>query len=140
MEINLDKYQGLWFEIDSFKQFFQKDCFHSVAYYKLNKDDTMNVRNVCFDKKWKEIRRIDGTARLLEYNKFHVSFPGIPSNPNVANYIILDTDYKTYSIVGTEDKSALWILARENCIKRDLYDKLVKFSRLSGYDTSKLRK
>jgi len=140
MEVNLNKYAGLWFEIDSFKQIYERDCIHAVAYYKLNNDGTMNVRNICFDKKWKPIREIQGTATQLNNNKFHVSFPGIPSNPTKANYIILATDYKTYSVVGTEDKNALWILARENHLNSKTYKNIVKLCYELGYDVSKLQK
>lgn len=141
--INLHKYVGLWYEIDKFQQNFEKSCSHATAMYNLKTDGNISVENVCYNENWVPIRKINGTARQIDNNKFNVSFEGIPTkynNYHEANYIILATDYINYSVVGSENKNSLWILSRRKYLDIQIYKDIVNLCKELGYDISKLSK
>lgn len=133
-EFDLRRYMGLWYEINRTFNNFEYDCKNASAFYTINVDNTVNVLNTCFDKHWKRISSIQGTAVQIKNNKFHVSFPQEHATGLlVPNYIVLKTDYVNYSIVTSQDKKYLWILSRNKTLDKELENKIYDFCERNGY-------
>ena len=144
-KINLSKYLGLWHEQARLPTFFQKNCDSSSAFYSLNDDGSIKVLNSCY--------RLDGSSNYIEgeakisdtdlnSRSLIVSFNFITSLINFfkgVNYYIyfVDESYN-YAIVGTPQKSMLWLLTREQIITKESLDKLVKIAKDYGFDTSEI--
>ena len=47
MQVDLQRYQGTWYELARLPMFFQRNCVQSEAHYSLQTDGTMAVRNRC---------------------------------------------------------------------------------------------
>ena len=90
---------------------------------------------------------IIGNAKVLSNAALRVEFPTSflfqkspeRMDPRVANYLVHATDYVSYAIVGSYDKSNLYILTRNRPISREFYDSLVRYCSGLGYDVGKLR-
>lgn len=131
-------YMGKWYQIASIPQFFNRDCARSVAEYTLLSDH-VKVFNVCYNNNWDVLRTITGSAVSTDCEpaSLYVSFPGYPPSP-AANYLIHDTNYITYSIVGSPDRSNLYILSRDPKMTVCMYRNLRRTARELGYDITKL--
>ena len=96
--------------------------------------------NVAYDKKWKLISSITGTAvpNVEQPAALTVTFPPPAPAPKGVNYIIHETDYNGYSIVGSCDRVYVYILSRNKTMSSKLYHKLVKRVKKLGYNTDNL--
>ncbi|MFS8159022.1 MAG: lipocalin family protein [Candidatus Roizmanbacteria bacterium] len=154
MQKNLDlaRYQGLWYDAASIPQFFNRNVAWQTAEYTLMTDDTdgidtpyVRVHNIAYNTDGSIKNQITGRAVVVDAKDpaaLNVSFGGIFSlfsNPERANYIVHDTDYDTYSIVGSDDGSNLYFLVRERPIQEDLYAQMVEYARNLGYEVERLR-
>lgn len=139
--VNLLRYSGLWYEIASFPQKFQKGCCGTTAKYTLSDKGYVIVENTCYRDSLKgKISYIKGKAfaeRGSKNAKLKVQF----FKPFKGKYWILelDTAYR-YAAVGHPNRKYLWILSRTPQLDSAAYKKIL--SRLSekGFDLNKLRK
>jgi apolipoprotein D and lipocalin family protein len=148
-DFQVKKYLGKWYEIARIPQPFEAPCkklspdgkFRATAVYDLIDSATLSVDNTCYNKDFTSSYSVKGTAKILNKNvpsALHVSFPGFPDPlPEVANYLVHKTNY-VYAVVGSPDRSNLYILYRKSAMSKDKYKQLVHFSKSLGYDTSKL--
>jgi lipocalin len=133
----LAKYKGTWYEVASYKPPNIPDCYLSTAFYSIE-NCGLGVINRCFDCNMKQTSKIRGTATLLEscpQVKLFVDFGY--GQPPMANYIILDTDFTTYSLVGSVN-GYFWILSRSFTMSKCLFQHLLSKAREAGYRPSKL--
>ena len=82
-----------------------------------------------------------GNAYTIEPGKLQVSFNSASSSGagNITNYIVIDTDYKSYSLVyscsikyGFLRTEVAWILSRERTLAKATVEKLlVKIKEIS---------
>lgn len=137
-DVDLDRYLGLWYEVERLPSFFQRGCTGTTATYARGPDGGLRVVNRCFrDGGWDEIagraRRADeeGSAARLEVQFFW---------PFWGDYWILavDPDYR-WALVGTPDRDYLWLLSREPGLDADVRERLVERARTLGYDVSRLQ-
>ncbi len=143
--VELDRYQGTWYEIARLPMWFQRDCLRSQATYGLLESGEVSVLNEC-DTVSGGKESIRGRARSVDAQtnaKLEVRFDNwfavfIPSQPQ-GNYwvLYLDEAYTTV-IVGTPDRENLWIMARTPELDEARYTKLVATARGLGFDTEKL--
>ena len=143
--VELDRYQGTWYEIARLPMWFQRDCLRSQATYGLLESGEVSVLNEC-DTVSGGKESIRGRARSVDAQKnakLEVRFDNwfavfIPSQPQ-GNYwvLYLDEAYTTV-IVGTPDRENLWIMARTPELDEARYTKLVAIARGLGFDTEKL--
>lgn len=143
-DVDLQRYQGAWYEIARLPMFFQRNCAQSEAHYLLQKDSTVLVTNRC--------RTLEGEAQeavgsavtqpgrtdrlwVTFDNWFSNLFPGLTRG----DYWILDLDDEyTTALVGTPNRKYLWLLAREPQITPEVRARLLKVAQEQGYDTSEL--
>ena len=114
-------------------------CLHfSVLYTLLNSGLKMN--GTCYDLNWVRISTSISIAVPKNYcvpAALIVDFTTAKST--IVNYLVHKTDYDTFSLVGSPDRTYLLILSRKRMMKWEVYLQLKKFAHKLGYDISKLR-
>lgn len=135
--VDLNRYQGKWFEVARLPNRFQTNCFDSTAEYTLQKDGKVKVINRCTKLGGKPTES-EGTAWSTNppaNSKLKVRFFW----PFSGDYwvLALDQDYR-WVIVGGSDYKYLWILSREIPLDGALLQNLLDIVAKKGYDTSKL--
>ena len=137
--LNLEQFQGTWYEIAHNPWFVEKHCFSMIAHYKLLSKGTINITNVCrkngFDG---EISKITGTGLIVEEEtqaKWKIQFIW----PFTLNYWVIDleTNYQ-YAVIGEPDKENIWILSREPYLDQKVLSQIIRNTENKGYDLSKL--
>lgn len=144
-QVDLQRYQGTWYEQARLPMFFQRNCAQSEALYELQEGGTIGVTNRC--------RTLDGDMQQVQgqavaqvpgqTNKLWVSFdnwvssllPGLVKGDYWVLY--LDDDYQT-ALVGNPNRQYLWLLTRAEEISPESRATLLQEARSRGYDTSKL--
>lgn len=148
-KLDLQRYQGTWYEIARFPNRFQKKCVGGVsAEYQAMPDGTIGVLNSCrlADGKMESAR---GVARIAPDE------PRLPSKLKVrfapkwlswlplvwGNYwvVLLDPDYR-YAAVSEPNGEDLWILSRTPHMDDATYDAVVAQLQQMGLDTAKLNR
>jgi apolipoprotein D and lipocalin family protein len=137
--LDLHKFQGVWFEIAHNPWFPENNCFAMIAHYKLIEDNKIEVTNICrkhgFDG---EISKISGKAWLVDAtikSKWEVQFIW----PFTLDYWVIDLeeDYN-YAVIGEPDKENFWILSRKPIMEKGLLTKIIENTKMKGYDLSNL--
>lgn len=143
--VDLSRYVGAWFEIARFPNRFQRRCVGGVrASYVRRSDGRIDVINRC--------RVTDGTvieargiARVVDERtsaKLKVRFaPAVLSFlPMVwGDYWILGlaADY-SWAVVGSPDRTYLWILARTAQLPPEQFAAALATARANGFDVNRL--
>ncbi|MCS7205496.1 MAG: lipocalin family protein [Leptospiraceae bacterium] len=116
--VSLEKYVGEWYEVARLPNRFEKRCKSQPrAYYQIDKENVLRVRNECFDGKNKKIE-VHGKAKVVEPNnsKLKVSFVlifGVPIYIFGGDYWILEVDPNyEWAIVSSPDRDNAWVLSR----------------------------
>lgn len=124
--LDLNRYQGLWYEIASIPQVFQRGCFCVTAQYTLRSDGKVTVKNTCRQggPEGRE-RSITGVARVprsSETSKLKVRFFG----PFEGDYWVvrLDPDYQ-WAVVSDRKGQSAWILSRTRTLDPVVYDNIL---------------
>lgn len=143
--VDLERYQGTWYEIARLPNWFERGCLHSYAEYRLTGPGTLAITNTCISAEGN--RRIaHGLATVADpatNARLEVEFDTwisrlIPGLTRGRYWILdLDPDYRTV-LVGEPGRDYLWILAREKSIPPDIYGRLVRRAGALGFDTAGL--
>ncbi|QVW21923.1 lipocalin family protein [Pseudomonas hormoni] len=145
MHVDLQKYQGTWYEQARLPMFFQRNCEQSEAHYGLRDDGRIDVTNRCREKdgEWNEARGIAEAQQPGKTDKLWVQFDNWFSHiaPGVTKgqYWVLyhDPDYQ-FALVGHPNREYLWVLSRAPRINGARREQLLEVAKQQGYDTSKL--
>lgn len=139
--INIQKYQGLWYEIARLPVYFQQGCQSSTAYYKLLNDNTVDVTNRCIVNN--QIIEVHGIAKPkyrvvngYTLGTFEIKFDDSPFAGEY-NVIYVDHGYR-YAIVGSKNRKSLWILSRYSKINNQNLQQLLLIAQANGFNTNKL--
>jgi apolipoprotein D and lipocalin family protein len=135
--VDLTRYLGVWYEVASFPQQFQKGCSDTQAEYTLKNNGEIEVLNSCFRNGKKDTAK--GTAWVVDKTnnaKLKVSFFW----PFRGDYWIIDlgSDYE-YAVVAGPTRNYLWILAREPRMDKATYAKIVQSLQDRGFDVARLQ-
>jgi apolipoprotein D and lipocalin family protein len=137
--VDLNRYQGRWYEIARLPQFFEKDCYCVYAEYTPTNDGYVKVYNSCRKgSKAGPLKDVTGKAFPVEgsnNSKLRVQFFW----PFRGDYWVLELDpeYK-YVMVGSPDRESLWILSRTSTIDKDLYKRLLDSAKAKGFPIDQL--
>lgn len=134
-DLDLSRYVGKWYEVESTQPFFQKGCVCNTAEYSLRDDGKINIVNSCNDTLPEgHVRVFEAIgAPSAEPGKLFVSSGGIPTF--VPNYWVVDvaSDY-SYAVVSSFVRTPIWILSRTPEISQEtraaIYERLQK----NGFD------
>ena len=138
--VDLKKYSGKWYEIASFPNWFEKNCFCTTAEYTLL-DDFVQVTNSCRkgspEGKLAVARAKARPVPNSNNSQLKVQFKW----PFKGDYwvIALDEKYR-YVVVGHPKKKYLWILSRTPELDDDVYQSLVRIAADKGYDVNRLQR
>jgi apolipoprotein D and lipocalin family protein len=143
--VDLQRYQGTWYELARLPMFFQRNCAQSEARYDLRDDGSIGVTNRCrtLEGEWQEARGQAMPQVAGETDKLWVRFDNWFSNllSGVAKgeywVLYLDDDYQT-ALVGHPNRDYLWLLGRTPHVAPAIRDKLLEVARGQGYDTAAL--
>lgn len=133
----LNAYLGTWYEIARLENSFEKGMEAITATYSIREDGGVKVLNKGYktaDKKWSTA---EGKAYFVKDPNIaflKVSFFG----PFYGSYIVMDTDYKTYTMISGPDTSYFWILSRTPILNKKTLNRLLAKAKEAGFDTSKL--
>jgi apolipoprotein D and lipocalin family protein len=143
--VDLQRYTGTWYEIARLPEKYEKDCASDVtATYELTIDGGLRVINRC-RRRDGSVKRAIGRAEVVDADtnaKLRVSFAPqlLDALPFVwSDYYIIDVagDYST-AVVGTPDRSHLWLLAREPAVSEEVRSAFIAKALGQGFDTSQL--
>lgn len=138
--VDLSKYAGKWYEIASFPQRFQKNCYCTTAEYTLTSEGYVIVENRCNkDSINGKPSYIKGKAFVNENSgnaKLSVQFFW----PFKGKYWIIDlADDYSYAVVGHPDRKYLWILSRKPTMEQSTYAQIISSVKEKGFDVSKIK-
>lgn len=143
--VDLERYQGRWFEIYRFPNKFEKGCGNVTADYKIKSNGSVNVLNTCVLSSGK-VKKSKGTAFVVnrETNAtLKVSFVPFLQRWGLFagdyNILYLEKDYE-FVMVGSKDRNYLWFLSRSPELTQDQYELLRSQAISQGYDPDKLIK
>jgi len=143
--VDLQRYQGHWYEIARLPMFFQRNCAQSEANYHVMADGKVAVFNRCRTLDGK-VEEATGTATPIKPGvtdrlevRFDTWFCGMLPNVAKGPYWILyvDDDYQT-ALVGSPDRKYLWLLARKPELSTAQREKLLRIAREKGYNPNRL--
>jgi len=139
--VDLNRYQGLWYEIARFPVSFEEGCVGVTAEYALNEDGSVKVTNTCRDGTLSgEPRTATARAEAADSSGAKLKVDFVPYVPFTSgDYWVLDIDdgYQTV-VVGTPSGFAGWILARDPQISEARLQRGIEALRRNGYDASQL--
>jgi apolipoprotein D and lipocalin family protein len=147
-ELDLDRYQGKWYQIAFLPNWLERQCktnTHRTTEYWLNNDGTVNVIIECTRKNGRT-KIAEGLAKVdPKYMKNSVLKVRFANNPlsflpfGWGDYwvIDLDTDYQ-YSVVSEPGRKYLWILGREPRMDEVTYTLLLDKIAAQGYDIDRI--
>lgn len=133
----LTEYLGTWYEIARLEHKFEKGMEAITATYSMREDGGVKVLNRGYKTAEKEWNDAEGKAYFTgdtDNGFLKVSFFG----PFYGSYIIMDTDYETYTMISGPDTSYFWILARTPTLDKKILDRLLAKAKDAGFDTSVL--
>lgn len=139
--VDLNKYQGKWYEIASFPQSFQKGCHCTTAEYTLSKEGYVIVENRCNKGSINgEESYIKGKA-FVEENSGNAKLKVQFFWPFRGKYWIIDLapDY-SFAVVGHPNRKYLWILSRTPHMNDSTYQSIISRIASQGFDIGKLKR
>jgi apolipoprotein D and lipocalin family protein len=133
----LSEYLGTWYEIVRLEHRFEKGMEAISATYTMRDDGGVKVLNKGYRTEEKEWNEAEGKAYFVQspdQGFLKVSFFG----PFYGSYIVMDTDYKSYTMISGPDLSYFWILSRTPTLDEKTLERLLTKAKEAGFDTSKL--
>lgn len=138
---DVSRYLGLWYEIASFPQSFQKGCTGTTAEYSLINESTVRVVNKCY------LNSLDGELKEA-HGKAKIPDASVPSKLKVSFFwpfsgaywvIELGADYE-YAVVGHPNRNYLWILSRTPHMDEALIEEIIARQAAKGFDMTRLQR
>ncbi len=143
--VDLERYDGLWFEVAKTRNLFELGCTCTTATYELLSDNSISVFNACNRFLAQGPRStIEGVAEVVEPEtnaKLELNFEGLPFS---GDYWIIDlveenpqSDY-TYAVVSDPNRSTLFILSRTPNADPEILEELYAGLEAQFYDTDEI--
>ncbi|MET0591644.1 MAG: lipocalin family protein [Polyangiaceae bacterium] len=137
--VDLQRFQGEWYEIAKLPRVTQADCTGTTSRYELKSDHELVVTNAC------RIGNLDGTRRQV-VAAARVPNVSVPAKLSVefggyfGDYWIIDLDrdgYR-YAVVGHPTRQYLWIMSRTPSLDPAVLSTLLDSASKKGFDVSRL--
>lgn len=142
--VDIERYQGLWFEIAKIPNRFQAHCTSdTTAEYRLMAAGMLWVQNRCMDAQG-EHDEATGVARVVEPHsqaKLEVSFVKLLGMQLFwGNYWILalDADYQ-YALIGDPNRRYGWVLARTPQLNESQWREIEQTMSSNGYERERFQ-
>ena len=138
--LDLNQYQGKWYELARLPNRFEKNLDCVTAEYALLPSGKVQVVNKGFDISSGLPQRIEGVASPVsewQVSKLKVQFVW----PFKGDYYVIDLDPEyQYALVGAPNREYLWILSKSKYLEEEIYQSLIAKAKHEGFDVSKLEK
>lgn len=144
-DVDLERYQGTWYELARLPMFFQRKCVQSQAEYRLRDDGRIAVTNRCLTldgerqvatgEAWPQVPGETDKLWVRFDNWFSELFPTLTRGEYWILY--LDEGYQT-AVVGHPDREYLWLLSRTPEVSPETQARLLAVAHDRGYDVSEL--
>lgn len=142
--LDLDRYLGTWFEICRLPlKWEDAEARDITATYSLQENGAVRIDNRCIGKDGKAEQAV-GEARATDTSNARLAVSFLPSFLRwipftKGDYWVLrvSPDYQV-ALVGTPDRTNLWLLARTPQLSPDLKAEFLATARAQGYDLSGL--
>lgn len=136
---DVERYMGQWYEIARLDHPFQRGLVRVTSTRARQPDGSIRVTNRGIDKASGQPRESTATARILE----SAGRPGIEIDYGAAGgkhtYDVLDmAPDGSYSLVGSTDRSSLWILSRNPKLDGFVVDQLKARAISAGFSLDRL--
>ena len=140
--VDLKRYEGRWFEIAKYPNWFQRACASdTTAQYTGLPDGTIQVVNRCkqTDGKFREAKAVATVVPGSGNAKLEVRFG---KSPISGDYWIIGLDEKNYSwaLVGHPWRQFLWILARQPHMDNATFERIVALAESQGYSRDRIER
>lgn len=135
--VDINRYQGRWYEIARFPHRFEKGLENVFAEYALRDDGKIGVYNYGFHKEKQKVSEIHGYAWIPDKN-----YPGSLRVrffwPLAAPYLIaaLDTENYHWVLVTSPSRKYNWILCRETNLDNAILQQILQRAHDIGIDTT----
>ncbi|MFH1809549.1 MAG: lipocalin family protein [Pseudomonadota bacterium] len=143
-DVDLERFDGTWYDVASFPQSFQDGCHCTTATYTLRDNGEVGVLNRC--------RKGSVDGELSEATaRAYLPDPDKPGElkveflwPFAADYWVIDLgtpdvgEY-THAVVSEPGQQYLWILSRAPEMNRTTYDEILGWLVDQGFDTGRLQ-
>lgn len=137
--LDLKRYQGIWYEIARLDHSFERGLEQVTAEYLLRDDGSVKVINRGYSPEKKKWQEASGKARFADKEgsgHLKVSFFG----PFYGSYVVfeLDQEQYQYAFVTGASKSYLWLLARTPQVDEAVIKHFIQQSEELGYPIDEL--
>ena len=134
--LDLKRYMGRWYEIARYDHRFERNMERCEAYYALESDGNIAVRNSGIDTKTGLLRIADGKAKLGKQ----------PGQLRVSFFLFFYSDYNVlalgenydWALVGSKSPKYLWILSRTPSLPESTIEHILAIARTRVYNTDNL--
>ncbi|MBB4659553.1 lipocalin family protein [Parvularcula dongshanensis] len=135
--LDLERYQGLWYEIARYPNRFERGCTAVTARYALREDGKVAVTNSCLKDGERDVA--EGVARRTGEATLRVRFAPswVPFAEGDYWVLALEPDYSA-ALVGSPDGKYLWILSRTPSLSGEVLDRMIAEAEARGYDADAL--
>ena len=139
-QVDLEQYQGTWYEIARLPNSFEKGLDCTTANYTIKENGKISVVNKgrkVKNGKWDEARANAWIPNKEKPGELKVSFFW----PFAGDYYImeLDDNYQ-FVLVGSPSRDYLWILARNKTLEDSIYNMLTETARIHGFNVGNLER
>ena len=133
-DLIIEEYMGVWYDVASIPNRFQKGLTNVTATYELREDGSVRVFNAGI-KPDGAISDIEGEAEMFSEGRFKVSF--FPLVKSDYNLLYIDEFY-SYALVGGGNPDYLWILSRTPKLDERVIQGLLDKAEKQGYNVDKM--
>jgi apolipoprotein D and lipocalin family protein len=134
--VDLQQFQGKWYEVAHLPRPTQKDCIGTTATYTMQGNGQLAFVHECTltDGTYHGATALAKVSDARDPAKMQVDFGGV-----MGDYWILEVapDYR-YAVVGHPSRDYLWILSRKPTMDPNDLKTVVDHSQAKDFDTSKL--
>lgn len=145
--VDLDRYQGKWYEIARYPNKFQKQCVgNTSATYTRKPNGRIEVVNECLkrdglvDTAKGEAKVVEGSSNSKLKVRFAPSFLSfLPAVWGDYWIIELGPDY-SYSVIGDPDREYFWILSRKPEMPDATLQEILRRAEAAGFQPARVQK